>query len=97
MSQVRITVKGTFKVVGKTETETFFDSYLQGGNTFIDDGKNLDPVELDSNGMEKAFDGFDIGDYFKLNGTFEKVRESELFVKIIIFETVVSIPKNKVV
>lgn len=52
-------------------------------------------IEVTEDGTPKAFDGFTVGDFFQLNGTYQVVRSNAVFTKMMVGDQMVSIPNHK--
>lgn len=92
----KVIVHGKFIV--KTIGDEFIelDPYLQGGEPSAEAYEKQGYLEITENGGVKDFDGFQVGDFFALNGEFAVVRSNEVFCKLMVGEYMVSVPIHKV-
>lgn len=51
--------------------------------------------EVTADGSVKEFDGFDVGDFFALSGSYEVIRSNEIFTKIDCAGQMLSLPNHK--
>lgn len=89
-----IEVLGTFMVKDVNDEYAELDSYGVGNTDLVVDDNGA--KEVDSEGNAKEFDGFQIGDFFQFNGTYEVVRSNELFTKVLVGDQLVSFPNHKI-
>lgn len=92
----KVVVHGKFivKTIGNEFVE--LDPYLQGGIPSTEKFEQQGFTEVTESGEVKHFDGFAVGDFFALNGTFSVVRSNEIFCKLMVGEQMVSVPIHKV-
>lgn len=90
-----VTAIGSFivKTVGDEyiELDPFGKGDLDITNKYTENGF----IELNKEGTEKEFDGFTVGDFFKLNGKYKVIRSNEIFSKIQCGEYMLSLPNHK--
>lgn len=91
----RVEIIGSFLVKeikdGYVELDPFEKGHVESTEKYRSDGFQ----ELNEDGTLKNFDGWQIGDFFKLDGVFEVERSNEIFTKIKVGDELVSIPNHK--
>lgn len=92
--KVKIHGKFIVKTIGDEFVE--LDPYLQGGLPSLEKFEKQGFTEVTESGQVKDFDGFAVGDFFALDGTFSVVRSNEIFCKLMAGNQMVSVPINKV-
>lgn len=92
--KVKIHGKFIVKTIGDEFVE--LDSYLQGGLPSLEKFEKQGFTEVTESGAVKNFDGFTVGDFFALDGTFNVVRSNEIFCKLMVGNQMVSVPNHKV-
>lgn len=92
--KVKIHGKFIVKAIGDEFVE--LDSYLQGGLPSLEKFEKQGFTEVTESGAVKNFDGFTVGDFFALDGTFNVVRSNEIFCKLMVGNQMVSVPNHKV-
>ena len=90
-----VTAIGSFIVKDINDEFVEFDPFGKGEIELTKKYNENGFTELTSDGKEKAFDGFAVGDFFKLNGKYEVVRSNELFTKVKAGEFMLSLPNHK--
>lgn len=92
----KVKVHGKFivKTIGEEFVE--LDPYLQGGIPSVEKFEKQGFTEVAESDEVKNFDGFTVGDFFVLDGTFSVVRSNEIFCKLMVGDQMVSVPINKV-
>lgn len=90
-----VTAIGSFivKTIGDEYVE--FDPFGKGGVEITENYVENGFSEITSDGVEKEFDGFNVGDFFKLNGKYEVIRSNEIFTKVKAGDYMLSIPNHK--
>lgn len=73
------------------ELDPFGKGDLDTTNQYTENGF----TELNEVGIEKEFDGFSVGDFFKLNGKYKVIRSNEIFSKVQCGEYMLSLPNHK--
>ena len=90
-----VTAIGSFIVKAINDEYVEFDPFGKGGveitETYVENGFS----EITKAGIEKEFDGFSVGDFFKLNGKYEVIRSNEIFTKVKAGDYMLSIPNHK--
>lgn len=92
--KVKVHGKYIVKTIGDEFVE--LDPYLQGGIPSTEKFEEQGFTEVTENGEVKQFDGFAVGDFFALDGTFSVVRSNDIFCKLMVGSQMVSVPINKV-
>lgn len=92
----KITLIGSFQVTnikdGYVELDPFEKGNVEVTEKYVQNGF----VELNPDGTAKGFDGWQVGDFFKLDGEFEVERSNEIFTKVKVGNDLVSIPNHKI-
>ncbi|MBS5821392.1 MAG: hypothetical protein KIC85_09530 [Enterococcus gilvus] len=90
-----VTAIGSFIVKEVGDEFVELDSFGKGGvevtDTYVENGFS----EITSEGIEKEFDGFTVGDFFKLNGKYKVLRSNDIFTKVQAGEYMLSLPNHK--
>lgn len=73
-----------------------FDPFEKGNVETTNEYTQKGVVELTRDGTMKDFDGWKVGDFFKLSGEFEVARSNEIFTKVKIGDKLISIPNHKI-
>lgn len=86
---------GIFQLVSISPEYLEFDPFERGNievnETQVENGF----IEVTENGTPKEYDGFTVGDFFKLCGKYKVIRSNEIFTKIMVGDQMVSIPNHK--
>lgn len=93
---MKVEVHGKFvvKTIGDEFVE--LDPYLQGGLPSLEAFEEKGFTEVTESGAVKHFDGFAIGDFFALDGTFNVIRSNDVYCKLMVGDQMVSVPISKV-
>ena len=75
------------------ELDPFEKGHLDRTEKYLKDGYQ----EINQDGSDKEFDGWQVGDFFKLNGSFEVARSNDIFTKVKVGNFLVSIPNHKII
>lgn len=90
-----VTCIGIFQLATISEEYLELDPFERGhvelNQTQVENGF----IEVTEAGTPKAFDGFTVGDFFQLNGTFQVVRSNDVFTKIMVGSQMISVPNHK--
>ena len=90
-----VTAIGSFIVKEVGDEFIELDPFGKGGievtDTYIENGFS----EVTAEGTTKEFDGFSVGDFFKLNGKYEVLRSNEVFTKVKVGDYLLSLPNHK--
>lgn len=90
-----VTVIGALRVKAindeYVELDPFDKGQVERTEKYVENGF----TEISEDGTDKAFDGFSIGDFFKLNGKYKVIRSNEIFTKIELEGHMLSIPNHK--
>lgn len=90
-----VTAIGSFTVKTIGDEYIEFDPFGKGGveitEQYVADGFS----EIAADGVEKDFDGFSVGDFFKLNGKYEVIRSNDIFTKVKAGDYMLSLPNHK--
>lgn len=73
---------GTFTVKEVTDGYIEMDSWERGTKESVSKYESAGFIELNSDGSEKDFDGFQKGDFFKFDGDYPVIESNEIFTKI---------------
>ncbi|MDT2705773.1 hypothetical protein [Enterococcus dispar] len=92
--KVKVHGKFVVKTIGDEFVE--LDPYLQGGLPSAEKFEKQGFTEVTESGAVKHFDGFAIGDFFALDGTFNVIRSNDVYCKLMVGEQMVSVPISKV-
>lgn len=90
-----VTANGTFQVKAVGEEYIEFDPYGVGEVSNVSRYEEDGFKEVTENGLPKEFDGFQVGDFFSLNGKYKVLRSNELFTKIELENHMLSLPNHK--
>ncbi|MBP1044835.1 hypothetical protein I6N96_00980 [Enterococcus sp. BWM-S5] len=81
-SEAKVKTIGTFTVKEVTDDYIEMDSWEKGTEESLDRYESLGSTELNIDGSEKEFDGFQKGDFFKFDGAYPVIESNELFTKL---------------
>lgn len=91
----KVEIIGSFTVKeikeGYIELDPFEKGHIESTEKYLSEGY----TEMNPDGTAKEFDGWQVGDFFKLEGVFKVERSNELFTKIKVGDRLVSIPNHK--
>lgn len=90
-----ITTIGIFVVKTINDEYIELDSFEKGQVEISDEYKENGYFELSADGTTKSFDGFTVGDFFKLDGKYKVIRSNEVFTKIELENQLLSLPNHK--
>lgn len=93
-SNALVQILGAFKVVSVTDEYVSMDSFEKGleePTEAYEEGLK----EVNPDGSVKDFDGFQEGDFFKINGAFAIVDSNEVFSKVMVDGIKLSFPNHK--
>ena len=93
----KVSIIGTF-ILSSIAEEGFleFDPFERGQIEMNNEQNSSELIEVTASGKEKEFDGFNIGDFFVLSGTFEVERSNDVFTKIKVGDQLISVPNHKI-
>ena len=93
----KVSIIGTF-ILSAIAEEGFleFDPFERGQIEMNNEQNSSELIEVTASGKEKEFDGFNIGDFFALSGTFEVERSNDVFTKIKVGNQLISVPNHKI-
>ncbi|MGL4695164.1 hypothetical protein [Enterococcus larvae] len=81
-SGTKVKTIGTFTVKEVTDDYIEMDSWEKGAEESVSKYESLGFAELNVDGSEKDFDGFQKGDFFKFDGAYSVIESNELFTKL---------------
>ena len=90
-----VTAIGSFIVKNNGDEYIEFDSFGKGGVEITENYDENGFSEITAEGIEKEFDGFAVGDFFKLNGKYEVIRSNDIFTKVKAGDYMLSLPNHK--
>lgn len=90
-----VTAIGSFIVKNVSDEYVEFDPFGKGGVEITENYVENGFSEITADGIEKEFDGFTVGDFFKLNGKYEVIRSNDIFTKVKAGDHMLSIPNHK--
>lgn len=86
---------GTFTVKAVNTEYIEIDSWEKGTEESFNQYESSGTTELNDDGSEKKFDGFQVGDFFKFDGVYPVVRSNEIFSKVEVEGHLLSFPNHK--
>lgn len=92
---VLVNLIGTFTVKEVTDDYIEMDSWERGTEESVSKYDSSGFIELNSNGSEKYFDGFQKGDFFKFDDGYPIIESNEIFTKIEVEGKELYFPKHK--
>lgn len=92
---MKVTAIGSFIVKAINEEYVEFDPFGKGETDLTAKYEENGFAEITKDGLEKEFDGFKVGDFFKLNGKYEVIRSNDIFTKVKAGDYMLSIPNHK--
>ncbi|WP_375180109.1 hypothetical protein [Enterococcus rotai] len=90
-----VTAIGIFVVKAINDEYIELDPFEKGSVDIANEYRENGYSELSADGKTKPFDGFSIGDFFKLDGKYKVVRSNEVFTKIELENQLLSLPNHK--
>ncbi len=93
----KVTVIGKFQVINVGPEYIEMDAFEKGT---VENWENYEKngfKEVTADGAVKDFDGFQVGDFFALDGVYTVIRSNEIFTKIDCAGKMLSIPNHKIV
>lgn len=81
-SGTKVKTIGTYTVKEVTDDYIEMDSWEKGAEESVSKYESLGFSELNVDGSEKDFDGFQKGDFFKFDGAYSVIESNELFTKL---------------
>lgn len=91
----QVLVIGSFRVKDIKDGYIELDPFEKGHVESTIDYQQNGFAEINEDGTAKAFDGWQVGDFFKLQGTFDVERSNGIFTKLRVGNDLVSIPNHK--
>lgn len=90
-----VTCIGIFQLATISEEYLEFDPFERGHIEVNQAQVETGFIEVTEDGTPKEFDGFTVGDFFRLNGEFQVVRSNDVFTKIMVGSQMISVPNHK--
>lgn len=91
----QVNLIGTFTVKSVNAEYIEMDSWEKGTEESFNQYESLGVTEMNDDGSEKDFDGFQDGDFFKFDGAYPVIRSNEVFTKVNVEGHLLSFPNHK--
>lgn len=90
-----VTCIGIFRLITIGEEYLELDPFERGHIEVNEKQTQEGLIGVAEDGTPKEFDGFMVGDFFRLNGEFQVVRSNDIFTKIMVGSQMISVPNHK--
>ena len=92
---IKVKLIGIFTVKATNEEYAEMDSWEKGTEESFNQYESSGVTEMNADGSQKNFDGFQVGDFFKFDGVYPVVRSNEIFTKVEVEGHLLSFPNHK--